>query len=143
MQNKSDYFSGIRFKSYDDIIQTYSLYLNGLDYEELIILYLDLSKRWVLGEFKNTIYSKIECGSIDITKILRNAILSKGNYMVMLHNHINEDPTPSNNDKNLVTALYLAGNLIEVPLLDSYITTSLSDDVFSMKENKIIQIRDC
>lgn len=141
MQSKNDYFSGMRFKSYNDVIRSYSLYLNSLDYEELIILYLDLTKRWVLNEFKNTIYSKIESGSVDITTILRKAIMSKGNYMVMLHNHINEDPTPSENDKNLVTALYLSGNLINIPLLDSYITTNLSNDIFSMKENKIIRLK--
>jgi len=141
MQSKNDYFSGMRFKSYNDVIRSYSIYLNSLDYEELIILYLDLTKRWVLNEFKNTIYSKIESGSVDITTILRKAIMSKGNYMVMLHNHINEDPTPSENDKNLVTALYLSGNLINIPLLDSYITTNLSNDIFSMKENKIIRLK--
>jgi DNA repair protein RadC len=128
-----------QFENWNELVGSYEKRLRKFDYEMLFFSFVDITKRWVFGELEKTIHSKTTAGNVILPEILRHAVLSRADYMLMLHNHIDEDAEPSSNDIQLTAALYFAGNLIQIPLVDSIITSNVSDS-FSFDGNGMLNI---
>ena len=68
--------------------------------------------------------------------VYKAACLSNAAGLLLVHNHPSGDPTPSPDDRALVTRLRQAGDLLGVELLDALIVTDRIDGLryFSFRE---------
>ena len=64
--------------------------------------------------------------------VFKAACLSNAAGLILAHNHSSGDPTPSQDDRDLVARLHRAGGLLGVDLLDSIIVTD-TDRYYSFK----------
>ena len=64
--------------------------------------------------------------------VFKAACLSNAAGLILAHNHPSGDPTPSQDDRDLVARLRRAGELLGVDLLDSIIVTD-TDRYYSFK----------
>ncbi len=65
--------------------------------------------------------------------VFKVACLSNAAGLILAHNHPSGDPTPSQDDRDLVARLHRAGELIGVDLLDAIIVTD-TERYYSFKE---------
>jgi DNA repair protein RadC len=70
-------------------------------------------------------------------EIFKNAILSNAVHIMIFHNHLSGDCTPSNEDIAITKRLIECGDLIGIPLLD-HIITGDGHSYLSMRENEVI-----
>ena len=71
---------------------------------------------------------------INIKDILRPALQSEADYIIVFHNHPGGDPTPSQQDENLTASLIQACKLIDLPLLDHVVISQNGHQ--SIRRNK-------
>lgn len=69
--------------------------------------------------------------------VFKAACLSNAAGLVLVHNHPSGDPTPSPDDRALVTRLRAAGEVLGIDLLDALIVTHPSEGLryFSFRES--------
>ncbi len=66
----------------------------------------------------------------------RRAIVAGSYSIIVAHNHLSGDVTPSEADIRLIQTLIKAGELLLIPLLDHIIFTAMDETFFSFKDNK-------
>ncbi len=73
-------------------------------------------------------------------EIFKNAILSNAVHIMIFHNHLSGDCTPSSEDIAITKRLIECGDLIGIPLLDHII---IGDDTayLSLREDNIVTFR--
>ena len=69
--------------------------------------------------------------------VFKAACLSNAAGLILAHNHPSGDPTPSQDDRDLVARLHRAGELLGVDLLDAIIVTD-TDRYYSFKEAGVL-----
>lgn len=104
----------------------------GLDHEELFVLFLNKANyviqqvRFSIGSYVNSIY--------DVRQILRKALELKATAMVMQHNHPSGCLVPSHCDDYITKNLLLAGKCMDIQLLDHIIISN--EGYYSYEDNK-------
>lgn len=73
-------------------------------------------------------------------EIFKNAILSNAVHIMIFHNHLSGDCTPSSEDILITKRLIECGDLIGIPLLD-HIIIGDSEDYLSLREDGIVSFR--
>lgn len=73
--------------------------------------------------------------------ILKSAILSNANFMMILHNHPSGDLTPSRDDIMTTSRMIEAGNTIGIPLLDHIIIGHGKNEIFSFKKKEVVEFK--
>lgn len=107
----------------------------GTDRELLIVLALDakcapLSLELVaVGNINSCIVSPRE--------IFKSAILSNAVHIIVFHNHVSGECTPSSEDIAITKRLIEAGELLGIPLLD-HIIIGEGDSYLSLREDGIV-----
>lgn len=77
-----------------------------------------------------------------IPNILKTAILSNAQGIMMLHNHPSGEVEPSVEDIKVTRKVIEAGKLLEIPCLDHVIIGGGQGDYFSMREKGVIDFTD-
>ena len=103
-------------------------------HEEFWLLSLD-SKNSVIKEDlisrglqdKTTVYPR---------QVIETAIRNSASSILLLHNHTNGDPHPSEQDKNITKAIEIPVRILNISIYDHLIVSN--DNYFSFRENKII-----
>lgn len=72
--------------------------------------------------------------SINIKDILRPALQSEADFIIVFHNHPGGDPAPSPQDESLTTSLINACKLLDLPLLDHVVISQ--NGYQSIRRNK-------
>lgn len=99
-------------------------WLISLD-SKLAIIKTDLISRGL--EDKTTVYPK---------QVVETAIKNKAFSIILLHNHPNGNPEPSEADITITKAIEIPANLINITIYDHIIVSE--DKYFSFKENKML-----
>lgn len=73
-------------------------------------------------------------------EIFKNAILSNAVHIMIFHNHLSGDCTPSSEDIAITKRLIECGDLIGIPLLD-HIIVSDNTSYLSLREDGIVSFR--
>lgn len=94
-------------------------HFQGLDHEECWAIFLSCG---------NAIISKMMLSkgtmtttAIDTRTVLRNALLSNAKSIILLHNHLTGNPSPSSADIRFTDKLKKACSLLEIHLVDHLI----------------------
>ncbi len=109
----------IQIKSPNDAANLFFPYMNDLPHEEFWAIYLNNANLIISKELitKGTDTST----TINITEIVRNAILKRAKNIIVLHNHPSGLTNPSNEDIQITSKLKKALSFFDINLLDHII----------------------
>lgn len=110
------------------------LELNNKAEEELILVTLN-TKNNVTGLFvvsKGSLNSSI----VHPREIFKRALINNAAFIILLHNHPSEDPSPSNEDINITNRIKEAGKIIGIELIDHIIIGG--NKFISLKEKALL-----
>lgn len=125
------YGKTIKFASPKDIADYYMESFRHLNYEEFCVIFLDDSNNRITDRVltKGTINQSL----VSARDVFSNALELSASSIVLLHNHPSGNPTPSEDDITTTNALYKAGELLNVTVLDHII----------IGDRKYISFREC
>lgn len=111
--------------------------LHNLDHEECWGIFLSPSREVITAYMltKGTMRST----SIDSRTVLRQALLCNASSVILVHNHLSENPLPSQSDILFTANLKRACALLDVTLDDHIITSNQS--FYSFAEEQTYQIQ--
>ncbi len=90
-----------------------------LTQEHVRVILLDTTHRVIATP---TIYiGTVNTSVVRIAEVFRDAITRSASAIMLVHNHPSGDPTPSPEDVELTRALFSAGRLLDIALLDHLI----------------------
>ncbi len=99
--------------------------LAGLTVEQVIALHVD-TKQKLIGVHVVSI-GTLNASLVHPRDVFKAALLTNAAGLIVAHNHPSGDPTPSPDDRTLVSRLRQVGDLLGVELLDALIVTDPMD----------------
>lgn len=100
--------------------------------EVAVVVLLDARMR-VIG-YREVGRGSVSSCPIDVTSVLRAALMGGASAIIIAHNHPSGDPTPSAEDLALTGALTRACTLIGIPLMD-HLVLALGSAPWSIREH--------
>ena len=113
-------------------------YLENFDQEVLVIIMLDLKKRIIKEKvlYKGT----FDGFSIDVREIIQELILAKAKYFYLVHNHPDEEPSPSDDDILATKVIKKTSSNLGIKLLDHLVVFKSSySSILERNEYKNLQ----
>lgn len=116
--NSYKYKNPCKIESIHDVYFRYQN-MENLDHEELVILMLDLKHRIIKEKvlYKGT----FDSFEIDIRQILQELVLAKAKYFYLIHNHPDEESSPSHDDILSTKVVEKASKNMGINLIDHLI----------------------
>lgn len=119
-----------------DIAEIVGDFIEDSDREKCIAIYLNTKN-------EPTAIHTVSIGSLNASivhprEVMKGAILSNSNGMILVHNHPSGDTTPSQEDIGITKRLVEAGELLGIKVLDHVIMGS-KDRYTSLRERGIIE----
>ena len=112
------YQSISKIESVNDVYLRYK-YLENFEQEVLVIIMLDLKKRIIK---EKVLYKGTSDGlSIDVREIIQELILAKAKFFYLVHNHPDEEPSPSDDDILATKVIKKTSSNLGIKLLDHLI----------------------
>lgn len=112
-------------------VRVFRSYLKGADREHVVVILLDAGNN-IIGI--NTVsIGTLTASLIHPRELWKPAILANAAGIILAHNHISGDPTPSPEDKVTVKRTIKAGELLGIPVLD-WLILGDSGRYYSAKE---------
>ena len=99
--------------------------LAGLTVEQVIALHVN-TKQKLIGVHVVSI-GTLNASLVHPREVFKAALLTNAAGLILAHNHPSGDPTPSPEDRALVSRLRQAGDILGVELLDALIVTDPMD----------------
>jgi DNA repair protein RadC len=93
--------------------------LESLDREVFYSIHLDGKNQVVSCEEVSK--GTLTCSLVSPREVYKGAILSSASSIIIAHNHPSGDPRPSGEDAGITFRLYEAGEILGIPLIDSFI----------------------
>lgn len=120
LQNVKQRLSEQPLTTPDAIVQFMQKQMKNASVETIYVVNLDT-------KFRVINFSKVAAGTINacITsgrEVYKTAILSNAAFILLFHNHVSGDVSPSKEDEALTKTLIQSGTLLGIPLLDHIIT---------------------
>ncbi len=118
----------------EDIFAYIRLHLGSLTHECLYALYLDNANRVIH-------HSEVSAGTIGRTalyprEVFKPALASNASGLILVHNHPDGLPAPSEQDLNLTEKIEFLANELDVCLIDHLIVTRVQ--AYSLKTGKLL-----
>ena len=110
--------------------------LRGLDHEECWVIFLNRA-HFVLSRRRMS-SGGLDATVMDIKQIMRTAMDSAAQYIVLVHNHPSGNPTPGRDDCMQTEALRNALATVEISLLDHVVVAE--DSYYSFLEERVTQL---
>ena len=122
------YQSISKIESVNDVYLRYK-YLENFEQEVLVIIMLDLKKRIIK---EKVLYKGTSDGlSIDVREIIQELILAKAKFFYLVHNHPDEEPSPSDDDILATKVIKKTSSNLGIKLLDHLIVFNGTDNFLS------------
>ena len=109
-------------------------YLNGLDHEECWAIFLSPGNTLLKSEMLSK--GTLTATAIDVRTVLRQALLNNAKSIILFHNHLSGNPSPSQHDIYFTSQLKKACDLMDLTLLDHIILSE--ESFFSFAEEHTI-----
>jgi len=105
--------------------------LEDSDREKFLVIFLNTKNEPNCIELVST--GSLNASIVHPREVMKSAILSNANSMILVHNHPSGNPEPSNEDISITQRLKKAGELIGITVLDHVIVGNKSH--YSFKED--------
>lgn len=109
-------------------------YLDHPDREHLVALLLDV-KNNVIG-INTVAVGSATAAVVHPREVFKPAILANATAIILTHNHLSGDVTPSRDDDATTRKIKEAGKLLDIPLLDHIIVSHCPEHYYSYKANR-------
>lgn len=121
----------------DDAAYFISMFLDGEDRENMVVLLLNTKNR-VVGMHRVSVGS-LNATIVEPREVFKSAIMSNAAGIIVGHNHPSDDVTPSTEDDRTASRLRASGQLLGIPMLDFIIvgagkSVTGEDRYYSYKE---------
>ncbi len=93
--------------------------VGGCEQEKFVILILDVRGR--VTAWREVARGREDSVVIPVRALFRTALMLDASAIILSHNHPSQDPTPSNADIAMTSQLRLAGEMINVSIVDHII----------------------
>ena len=103
--------------------------------ESLAVMCLDTKNK--LNSYGKVFTGTIRQSTVSPRDIFQRALLSNATRIVIAHNHPSGEVHPSKNDIEFTKRMVEAGDIMDIPLLDSFIVSDTS--YFSFREDELIE----
>lgn len=103
----------------EDAAEAIAEHLHGADREHFVILMLD-AKCHLIGVHTVSI-GTLTASLVGPREVFKAAILANAASIIIGHNHLSGDPTPSPEDHCVTERLRTVGDLLDIPVLDHII----------------------
>ena len=111
------------------------------DREHLACLFLNAQHR-IVGAHIAAIGGQHVIGTVDVRVILRAALAVCASSMILTHNHLGLDPSPSQDDITTTAKIMRAAEILTIPVVDHVIVTRDSARYHSMLERGTLRWRE-
>ena len=119
----------------EDVVGLVGAEMALLEQEELRVLLLSTKNRVQAIE---TVYrGSVNAAQVRIGEVLRDAVRRNCPALIAVHNHPSGDPTPSRDDVRMTKDLVLAGELLDIDVLDHVIVAAGGRQV-SLREDGLM-----
>jgi DNA repair protein RadC len=104
--------------------------------EETVLALHFNTKRRLIGLHVVAIGS-LDASAVHPREVFKAALLSNAASLILVHNHVSGEPTPSPEDERLFEQLKHSGDILGVPLADALIVTDPAEGVryYSVQEH--------
>ena len=120
----------------EDVVGLVGAEMALLEQEELRVLLLSTKNRVQAIE---TVYrGSVNSAQVRIGEVLRDAVRRNCPAVIAVHNHPSGDPTPSRDDVRMTKDLVLAGELLDIEVLDHVIVAAGGRHV-SLREDGLME----
>ena len=93
--------------------------MSGYEQEHFVVLLLDVRNKVI--DQVNLYIGTVNSAMIRVAEVFRQAIVQNATSIIVAHNHPSGDPSPSPEDVAITRAIRLAGELLDIELLDSLV----------------------
>ncbi len=90
--------------------------MSGLEQEEMWVVLLDTRNRLI--EIDHVYKGSLNSSQVRLAELFKGAIRKNANSIIIAHNHPSGDPSPSPDDVAVTRAIYQAGKLLDIDVLD-------------------------
>jgi DNA repair protein RadC len=111
-----------QMRSSKDVAQLLRAYLQGVDREYFVVLFVDQKNR--LTGIHTVSMGSLTGSIVHPREVFKAAILAQAAAIICGHNHPSGDLQPSREDRAMTTRLYQAGKLLGIQVLDHIIIGS-------------------
>jgi len=125
-----------KIKTLDEIVKITIPIFSSLDYEKLIVAYLNISSKIIKIEEISS--SNTNMISLDIKQLCINSLKTGAYAAIFIHNHPSGDESPSTNDIKTTYAIESAFDTIGIKLLDHLIIGK--NNFYSIKQKERLKI---
>ena len=115
----ADYGARVQIRTPTDAAPLVLAELAHLDQEHLITLVLDRKNRLIT--LHHVYVGTISVTMVRVGEVFKEAVRRNAAAVIVAHNHVYSDPTPSPNDILLTRNLVEAGKLLDIEIIDSLI----------------------
>jgi len=120
--------------STDDVVILVLCDMMCLKQEELRVILLDSKNRLI--RIQTVSVGSLDSFLVEPQDIFRTAVAHAAASIILVHNHLSGDPTPSEHDIILTRELCMCGRILGIEVLDHVIIGSL--DYVSMKHREVM-----
>jgi DNA repair protein RadC len=114
-------YTPVKITSPDDVEVLMRPLLAFLHHEEVQLLLLDTRLQLLPSRDRLRYRGTINTVPFRIAELFREAIRRQAAFLIVCHNHPSGDPEPSPEDESFTRALILAGQVLDLPVLDHLI----------------------
>jgi DNA repair protein RadC len=105
----------------DDLPHLWGIRFGGLEKEVFEVAFLDPGGRVMKDGIERLTEGTVDRATVYPRTVMQAALRRNSSGVVLAHNHTNGDPAPSQKDELLTRALVLAGQTLDVKVLDHLI----------------------
>ena len=120
--------------STDDVVILVLCDMMHLKQEELRVILLDSKNRLIRSQTVSV--GSLDSFLVEPQDVFRTAVAHAAASIILVHNHLSGDPTPSEHDIILTGELCMCGRILGIEILDHVIIGSL--DYVSMKHREVM-----
>lgn len=135
VREKSILYENRKITSPEDVVNITKDFIEGCDREKFMVIYLNTKN-------EPTAIHTVSIGSLNASivhprEVMKGAILSNSNGMILVHNHPSGDIRPSQEDINITERLKESGNILGINIMDHVIIGSTGRH-YSFKRHNLI-----
>ena len=120
-------------KSVNDVVAQ-SVYMRDKKREHFLVLFLNARNEMI--DKKPMFVGTLNANLVHPREIFDRAVSNKSASLILVHNHLSNDPEPSEEDIEVTKRLVEAGKIMGIEILDHIIIAK--GKVFSFKEKKLL-----
>lgn len=124
-----------KISSPENVVTITQDFIGNIDREKFIVIYLNTKN--IPNAIHTVSVGNLNSAIIHPREVMKGAILSNSNAMILVHNHPSGDPTPSNEDILVTERLKQAGELLGIKVIDHVIIGEYGK-FYSFKEQSLI-----